>query len=76
MALKDWKKIENQARYIEWEQYPLPKGNYNIFFVVVKTEEGKWVSFVSAGEAGTSILQRGKTKNEVMPSALRYMRTH
>jgi hypothetical protein len=74
MKIGSWKKTENQEKYIVWSQPRKP--NYNTTSVVVKTEMGKWLCFLSVGSAGTRTLNEGGTKEHNIKIAHTYMKMH
>ena len=77
MALKDWKKTSNSPKYIVWKPKEKKEGNHNSISVVVKTEGGEWVTFISAGTfEASSILHSGGTKYKNIEMAEKYMRSH
>ena len=72
--IKGWKKTVNRPDYIVWS---LPrKPMHNPFDLVVRTEGGKWITFIDIGSfgGGTRILHDGGTKKENVRVAIDYMR--
>lgn len=76
VKFKGWNRVSNSKNYIVW-QVP-PKRGYNTLSIVVKTEMGEWVTFLDTGSfgGGTSILNRGGTKQKNLTIARNYMRKH
>jgi hypothetical protein len=74
MQIGTWMEIENKKDYIVWQKPPRP--GFNTFSVVVKTEDGQWVSFVSASGAGSKLLNRGGSKAKNIKVATKYMKAY
>lgn len=74
--ISGWTKLENKKDYEVWMADKTRRKGYNKFSVIVKREMGRWVSFVDAQDAGVEVLARGKTKQNVKPKAMKYMRTN
>lgn len=76
MPIENWVFMEDKKDYIVWKRNETRDGNYNGFFVVAKTEEGKWVVFVDAGDGGHKILGHPINRKRAVELAKQYMRTH
>lgn len=69
-----WKKKSDYPNYVV---YSLPqKPMHNPHSIIVKTEEGRWVTFIDMGDGGVSVINRGGTKAENLVIARKYMRSH
>ena len=76
MIIGNWIKISNQPTYLVWF-LPRREGWYNNLSIVVKTEEGKWITFLSAGTFESSkVLYRGNNKQKALKIAIDYMKSN